>query len=123
MAGEEEGTFYVGDSDLMFLGMVAVLAARYQAKRKSGITRDMPGFAQSDRDAMRLLEEGIKKGNSVPLDEVPEIDISVHARNDVLNKLLEAVRPIPATKYWDATKRTTMRTTASRGGANDREMF
>jgi hypothetical protein len=70
-------TFFIGDSDLRLLGACAALAARYQARRKSGITRDLDGFAQNDKEALAMFMEGVTMGSQVPADDVPEIRITV----------------------------------------------
>ena len=55
MTDAKETPFHVGGRDLGLLGLAAVLVARYQARRKSGLVRGHAGFPDSDRDAVQLL--------------------------------------------------------------------
>ncbi|MGH7574801.1 MAG: hypothetical protein ACREM1_06705 [Longimicrobiales bacterium] len=74
---QQETTFYAGDGDLEFLGFAACLAARYEARRKSGVTRGLEGFARDDQHAMAILLAGVARGMDVPLNDVPELQVGV----------------------------------------------
>ncbi len=84
--------FFVGDSDLRFLGLAAALAARHHMIRKGGRV-PTEGFPRSDREAFTLLNEGLDLGASIPLDDVPEIWISVEGERVPILRLLDVARP------------------------------
>lgn len=83
---DDFGPFHVGDSDLVFLGVAAVLAARWHMRRKGGSV-PVAGFPQSDDHAFQLLLLGIRKGVSIPLDDVPDVGIAVYSSRDVFRRL------------------------------------
>ena len=87
MTDAKETPFHVGGRDLRLLGLAAVLVARYQARRKSGLVRGHAGFPDSDRDAVQLLTEGIAMGSAFPLDEVPELYIDIVGERAVVLRL------------------------------------
>ena len=79
--GEDQyATFFIGDSDLVLLGIAAAIAARHHAMRKR--LRSM-----TDADAREQLVLGFGLGLSVPLDDVPEVKVSLHAPKDSLAKI------------------------------------
>lgn len=88
-----EKTFHVGDSDLFLLGFAAIVAARFQYRRKSGRVRGIEGFPQSDEDALARLVEGVASGAYVPLDDVREIYVSIHGEDEAMQWLLSVARP------------------------------
>ena len=97
----EDMTFFVGDSDLRFLGAVAALTARYQALRKGGIVRGFESFPQSDKDAVALLLEGVELGAMIPLDDVPEFPIGIRADKAILLRVRDYVREIEDQQHDD----------------------
>ena len=80
-------TFFVGDSDLVFLGLAAGLAARFQLRRKGG-GGPGPQYPVNDIDAMELLLRGIRAAARFAADDVPRIRIAVHAEGPAINHLL-----------------------------------
>jgi hypothetical protein len=84
VADESEQIFYIGDgvADLVLLGIAATLAARYQSARKHG-------QGLTDADVTELVMSGIAEGISLPLDDVPEVRVAIHAPEEVMKRLLE----------------------------------
>lgn len=91
---DDDVTFHVGDNDLAFLGLAAVLGARFQARRK-GASVPLPGFPQSAGHAVQLLLVGAAAGESFALDDVPELSISVTGQRETIKKLVALARDLP----------------------------
>ena len=85
----DEITFLVGDSDIRLLGIAAALAARYEARRKGGKVRGLPGYPASDSHALDLLREGLEVGASIPPDDVPRLKVGLYLTREVIAQLRE----------------------------------
>ena len=88
----DQTSYDIGDGDLLFLGMAAVLAARFQARRK-GARITLATYPQSDPDAIDLLRIGMDDGTRFPLDDVPEVKITVHMDSKLLHRILTDLCP------------------------------
>lgn len=79
-------TFFIGDSDLVLLGMAAGVAARWQMLRKGGSIR-LAGFPQDDAHAIELVKQGIALAEAIPLDDIPELTIIVKGDRAAVQRL------------------------------------
>jgi len=98
MADTDAITFIVGDSDLVFLGVAAAMAARYEALRKSKMRRDgvpmSSALPVNDADALAQVRLGVELGALASLDDVAEIVIEVSSSKDTWRRLKRlATRP------------------------------
>lgn len=87
-ASDELVYYLVGDSDLVFLGLAAALAARWHFHRKGGRMRGYEGFPQNDTDAIDLVQKGLRLGSEIPPDDVTDLFIQAVAPREVINGLL-----------------------------------
>ena len=94
MAEHEHINFHVGDSDLRFLGFMAALAARYEMIRKGSQLGGLTGFAGSAVEAVAMLKDGIEWSEAVPLDDVPELSITIHGEREAVLRWREWVREL-----------------------------
>jgi hypothetical protein len=85
---DDHQTFYVGDADLVLLGLAAALAARYESRRKGGMVRNIEGYPQGDQHAVELVRRGIELAASVAPDDVPELEIGISAPAGVVIGLI-----------------------------------
>jgi hypothetical protein len=67
------------------------MAARYEMARKGGSV-PLPNFPHDDAEAVQMLLDGIALAREVPLDDVPELSVQVHADREVLERLLAFAR-------------------------------
>lgn len=98
----EDVSFHIGDSDLVLLGIAAVLTARHEMIRKRGDV-GLSESSESDQHALELLHRGLLIGIGVPLDDVPKISMSIHGQRPTINEVRalgrggdEGYRPDPA---------------------------